>query len=138
MYNRLKWHEDNAKHHTGFDDGTPWGWVYWGDDETWWWETDCTDNGLPYQVNGFATAEEAKSAADAAYGEWVENLGDPLEDMEPIDIEEPVIIGSFCDLYGYCPYGCDIGDSRCISCTVFTEDDVANPFGDINWEDKDE
>lgn len=138
MYNRLKWHEDNAKHHTGFDDGTPWGWVYWGDDETWWWETDCTDNGLPYQVNGFATAEEAKSAADAAWREWSENQGDPLEDMEPIDIEEPVIIGSFCDLYGYCPYGCDIGDSRCISCTVFTEDDVTNPFGDISWEDKDE
>ena len=135
---RLHWHKNNEKHYTGFEDGIPLVWVYWGDDETWWWETDCTDNGLPYQVNGFATAEDAKSAADVAYGEWVGSQGDPLADIEPIAVEDPISIGTPCDICGVCPYGCEIGSARCISCTVFTEDDVANPFDDISWEDEDE
>ena len=28
--NGLNWYAYNAKHHTGSDDGIPWGWVYWG------------------------------------------------------------------------------------------------------------
>lgn len=138
MKNGLKWYQDNAKHHTGFDDGAPWAWVFLGDDDTHWWETDCAPDGTLHQVSGFATAEEAKDAADAAWRKWSESQGDPLADMEPIAVDAPVIIGTPCDIYGYCPYGCQIGDSRCISCTVFTEDDVDNPFDGIDWEDEDE
>lgn len=133
---RLKWYKDNEKHHTGSGDGAPWAWVYLGDDDTWWWETDCTDDGTTHQVNGFATAEDAKSAADAAYRKWAESLGDPFAGIESIAVEEPVIIGTPCDIYGYCPYGCEIGSARCISCTVFTEDDDVHPFGNIDWKDE--
>lgn len=138
MDNRLNWHKDNEKHYTGFEDGAAWGWVYLGEDDTWWWETDCTEDGTTQYTSGFATAEDAKSAADAAYGEWIENLGDPFEDMVPIDFEEPAQIGSHCDIYGYCPYGCKIGDSRCTMCPVYTEDDDAHLFDDVDWEDDDE
>lgn len=65
---KLKWHKDNDKHYTGFEDGGAWGWVYLGLDDTWWWETDCTEDGVTQYTSGFATAEDAKSAADAAYG----------------------------------------------------------------------
>jgi hypothetical protein len=84
----LKWHKDNERHFTGFEDGAAWGWVYRGDDDTWWWETDCTEDGTTRYTSGFATAEEAKRAADAAYGEWIESLGDPLEDLEPFELPD--------------------------------------------------
>lgn len=135
---RLNWHKDSEKHYTGFEDGAARVWVCLGEDDTWWWETDCTEDGTTYQVSGFATAEDAKSAADVAYGEWDESQGDPLAGIEPIAVEDLVIIGTPCDICGVCPYGCEIGSARCISCTVFTEDDVANPFDDINWEGEDE
>ena len=138
MYNGLKWHKDNEKHYTGFEDGAAWGWVYLGEDDTWWWETDCTEDGIPWCASGFATAESVKRAADAAYGEWVESLGDPFEGMVPIDFEEPAQIGSHCDIYGHCPYGCEIGDGRCTMCPVCTEDDDAYLFDDVDWEDDDE
>jgi hypothetical protein len=84
----LKWHKDNERHFTGFEDGAAWGWVYLGDDDTWWWETDCTEDGTTRYTSGFATAEEAKRAADAAYGELIESLGDPLEDLEPFELPD--------------------------------------------------
>lgn len=138
MKYRLNWRKDNENHHTGSDDGAAWAWAFLGDDETWWWETDCTKDGTLHQVSGFATAGEAMNAADAAYGEWVGSMGDPLEGMEPIEIEAPVVVGSYCDIYGYCPYGCEIGDSRCVMCPVYTEKDDAYPFDDIDWDGEDE
>ena len=124
---RLNWNKDNDKHYTGFEDGGAWGWVYLGEDETWWWETDCTEDGITQYTSGFATAEDAKSAADAAYGKWVESLGDPLEDMPAIDMDFIQSLGKHCDLYGYCPYSCQVGDWRCASCPEITEADLDMP-----------
>lgn len=121
----LKWRKDNERHFTGFEDGAAWGWVYLGDDDTWWWETDCTDDGTTQYTSGFTTAEEAQKSAEAAYAEWLEDFGDPLAIDEPIELPTAVI-GTLCDIYGYCPYGCEIGDSRCISCAVFTEMDLSD------------
>lgn len=125
MNDKLNWHKDNERHFTGFEDGAAWGWVYLGDDDTWWWETDCTEDGTTQYTSGFATAEDAKSAADAAYAEWVAILGEPMEDTELFKVSA-VEIGTLCDIYGHCPYGCEIGDSRCIACAVFTEMDLSD------------
>lgn len=125
---KLQWYKDNEKHYTGFDDGTPWAWVFKGEDESWWWSTDCTDDGITKEVSGFETADDAKSAADAAYGEWVESLGDPMEGMESIDMDFIQTLGKHCDLYGYCPHGCKVGDEQCKYCHDYTETDILSVF----------
>ena len=135
MDNRLKWHKDNDKHYTGFEDGAAWGWVYPGEDETWWWETDCTENNTTQYTSGFATAEDAKSAADAAYGERIESLGDPLADMPAINADFFQSLGKHCDLYGNCPYGCQVGDERCMSCPEITEADILSAFNMLEDEE---
>ena len=106
-----------------YHDGDIWAQVSQCEDGTWAWTSRSIEDGAIHRAGGFATAEEAKSSAEAAYTEWLEDFGDPLATDEPIELPTAVI-GTLCDIYGHCPYGCEIGDGRCITWAVFTEADL--------------
>lgn len=131
----LKWFRGNGTSWMGFEDGAIWAWVDF-EDGSWGWSTDYTKSGDFETTRGFASADLAKSAADTAYGEWVKSLGDPLADMEPIDLDFFQTLGKHCDLYGYCPHGCVVGDERCKNCPDYIEADILSVF-DVPEEDED-
>lgn len=108
-----------------YHNNTTWAKVFQCEDGTWSWASRAIEDGAIHQADGFATAEKAKRSAEAAYAEWLEDFGDPLAVDEPIELPT-VVIGTYCDIYGHCPYGCELGGSRCIACAVFTEMDLSD------------